>query len=84
MRQQYVLVSMNFVALAVTISMKISFSLILTQMVFIPNVNESDSITTSSNELICPNPINYTQAHAIEIRNEIGSAVCILVLATKH
>lgn len=54
-QQRYVLTAALFVTLGVTFALRISFSLLLTQMVYIPNAN-TDSLNTVgfSSEEICP------------------------------
>lgn len=61
---------MLFVSLGVSFALRMTFPLILTQMVYVPNVNNEKNDTTSSNgELICP----IEQA---EPQDETGNQVC--------
>lgn len=57
MQQRYVVVVMMFLSMTFTFLLRMSFPIVLTQMVYIPNINSSSSInatTESNNELICP------------------------------
>lgn len=51
-QQRYVLISMAFLVLGTTLGFHINYSLLLTQMVYVPNVDTNNS----NGELICPMP----------------------------
>lgn len=50
-RQRYVICAMNIIAITVSLGARYSFSIILTQMVIVPNLNQSPS---QSHEIVCP------------------------------
>lgn len=77
-QQRYVVAVMMFLALGVTFSLRISFSIILTQMVYIPNANENNKTTESNGELICPVKYEFTSS------NEIHSPVCNKFVSFKN
>ncbi|XP_031629149.1 sialin-like [Contarinia nasturtii] len=52
-QQRYVVVAMMFFTLAVVFSLRVSFPIVLTQMVYVPNVNPDESHLTN-NVIICP------------------------------
>lgn len=52
--QRYVVAIMVFLCLAVTMAIRASISIILTQMVYIPNINPYLSVASSNDEMICP------------------------------
>lgn len=58
-QQRYVLALMMFLGLGVTFALRLSFSLILTQMVYIPNANENNKTADSNGELVCPIKYEY-------------------------
>lgn len=56
-QQRYVVVVMMFLSMTFTFLLRMSFPIVLTQMVYIPNINSSSSMnatTDSNSELICP------------------------------
>ena len=55
-QQRYVVVFMMFLSMTFTFLLRMSFPIVLTQMVYIPNINSSSSMNTteSNRELICP------------------------------
>lgn len=53
-QQRYVLTAVMFLALGVTFALRMSFSLVLTQMVYIPNANTENHTIDSNGEEICP------------------------------
>lgn len=65
-QQRYVLTAIVFLLLALAYAFRISFPLILTQMVYVPNSNTGinnytrDASNDTENELICP--IKYSMA----------------------
>lgn len=52
--QRYVLAAMTFWFLGIIYALRIGFPLILTQMVYIPNVDVSSDTIEAGGELICP------------------------------
>lgn len=56
MQQRYVVVGMMFLSMTITFLVRMSFPIVLTQMVYVPNINKqnSDNKTISNNEIICP------------------------------
>lgn len=54
MLQRYVLAAMIFWFLAIIYALRIGFPLILTQMVYIPNVDVNSDTIEGGGELICP------------------------------
>lgn len=73
-QQRYILAVMMFLALGVTFAIRISFSLVLTQMVYIPNANESvnNEPADSNVEQICP--VKYVETTSL---NKTIDLVCI-------
>lgn len=53
-QQRYVVGTMAFLVLALIYSLRMCFPLILTQMVYIPNVDMDGTTIESNGELICP------------------------------
>lgn len=55
-QQRYVVVGMMFLSMTITFLFRMSFPIVLTQMVYVPNINKqnSDNKTISNNEIICP------------------------------
>lgn len=51
-QQRYVVVALMFTSLTITMALRISFPIALTQMVYIPNADDSKSV--ANNEIICP------------------------------
>lgn len=56
MQQRYVVVVMMFLSMTFTFLLRMSFPIVLTQMVYVPNINSSSPMnaTASNDELICP------------------------------
>lgn len=69
MKQRYVVAVMTFFALGVTFSLRLSFSLVLTQMVYVPNASENNQ-TDSNGEEICPikDPVTPSNVSAHLVR----------------
>lgn len=66
-QQRYITALMLFFCIGLAFSLRMSFSIILTQMVYIPNL---DSKTTeSSSELVCPIKYQTHQNETIMVRN---------------
>lgn len=64
-QQRYVLAVMMFFGLGVTFALRLSFSLVLTQMVYIPNANNKTA--DSNDELVCPIKYEYTSQNETAI-----------------
>lgn len=60
-QQRYVIRRMNIIALTVRLGMRLSFSMILAQMVFIPNLNQT---ANPNDEIICP--VNEIQETSVD------------------
>lgn len=56
MQQRYVVVAMMFLSMTLTFLLRMSFPIVLTQMVYIPNINEphSNHSASTETEIICP------------------------------
>lgn len=52
-QQRYVVVALMFISLSITMALRISFPIVLTQMVYVPNINQNPE-SSSNDELICP------------------------------
>lgn len=52
-QQQYVVVVMMFFTMAAVFALRMSFGIVLTQIVYIPNIN-SDANHVTNNVMICP------------------------------
>lgn len=54
-QQRYVVVVMMFLSMTFTFFLRMNFPIVLTQMVYVPNVNQSSmSHTISNSDMICP------------------------------
>lgn len=53
-QQRYVLASMMFIVMGVAFALRISFPLLLTQMVYIPNLNSNNDTNQTKDGLSCP------------------------------
>lgn len=58
MQQRYIVATMLFLVIGVIYSIRVCFPLILTQMVYIPNVDTESMTSDTKSELICPIDLN--------------------------
>lgn len=63
-QQRYVVVVMMFLSMTFTFFLRMNFPIVLTQMVYVPNINQTFSSDIKSNsELICPNKDHIVNNH---------------------
>lgn len=73
MQQRYILAAVLFVSGGVSFALRMTFPLILTQMVYVPNVDVKKNDTINSDgELICP--IEHTDRED-ETGNSVGASI---------
>lgn len=74
-QQRYVVVAMMFLSLMMTFSLRMSFPIVLTQMVAVPNSSpNTDKNNATNNEIICP-----VKHHMIENVSDVESIIRIPV-----
>lgn len=75
-QQRYVVVVMMFFSLMMTFSLRMSFPIVLTQMVAVPNINPAvDTSNASNSEIICP-----VKHHMIQNDTDFEPIVVVAVI----
>lgn len=74
-QQRYIIVLMLFVTLSIAIALRVMFTIVLTQIVYIPNINEQTrgNETSVQRNLICPINSETTQVQD-NIPNTVNAA----------
>lgn len=54
MQQRYVLAGVLFLSLGIAFTLRMTFPLVLTQMVYVPNADKKNDTYNPNGELICP------------------------------